>query len=220
MTDVERALEMLAAELEWPVTPAFDVRRPRRRVWLAGVALAAVALAATLAVPQARSAFLRVLHLGGVTVERVDTLPAAQERPLASTLGAPVDAARARELLGRPFEYPSEVRAPLHASGPAVSMLFAVGGRPVVLSELRTGAASYILKKIVGDSSDVRPVVVGGSPGLWIAGAEHVYVAPTVPPRLAGNTLLVQRGAITYRLEGPALTLARARALAEQLVGG
>jgi len=46
-----------------------------------------VALGIALAVPPARSAILRFFHIGSVTVERVETLPHAQQRSLVAGLG-------------------------------------------------------------------------------------------------------------------------------------
>lgn len=136
MTELERALASL--ELEWPATPAFDLRRPaRRRAWTIALAAALVALGVAFAVPQSRAALLRVLHLGGVTVERVRTLPPAEQRSLASTLGTPVGAAEAKALLGRPFG----VAARLYRFGDVVSALLP---GPVLLSELLTGIGPVI----------------------------------------------------------------------------
>ena len=50
------------------------------------------------AVPQSRGAILRFFHLGADTIEFVDTLPPADERPLDAGLGAPVSLADARAL--------------------------------------------------------------------------------------------------------------------------
>ncbi|HET8528697.1 MAG TPA: hypothetical protein VFL60_07295 [Gaiellaceae bacterium] len=206
MTELERALARL--DVEWPATPAFDLRRPaRRQAWLLALAAAAVAVGVAFAVPQSRAALLRVLHLGGVTIERVRTLPPAQERALASTLGTPVGPAEAEALLGRPFG----VDAKLYRSGALVSALLP---GPVVLTELRTGIGPAVLKKVVATSTDVRPVRVRGAPGVWIAGEQHAVFAPPLPPRLAGNVLVWVRGPITYRLEGKELTLERAQQLA------
>jgi hypothetical protein len=206
MAELERALASL--EVEWPATPAFDLRRPaRRRAWLLALAAAVLALGVAFAVPASRAALLRVLHLGGVTVERVRTLPPAEERSLASSLGTPVSTAEAASLLGRPFG----VAGRLYRSGTVISTLLP---GPVVLSEFRTGPGSMILKKLVGVATTAKPVQVGGAPGVWIAGARHVVVAPPVPPRLAGNVLIWVRGPITYRLEGRDLTLERAQELA------
>ena len=67
-----------------------DASSPR---WGLVLVLAAVlvAFAVALAVPGARSAILRALHLEGVSIERVRVLPPAQERPLAAGLGALVE---------------------------------------------------------------------------------------------------------------------------------
>ena len=96
MTELELSLAALAPEVDWPATPTLALphvlpRRSRPRLVIA-VALAAlvVAVGAAFAVPSARSAILRFFGFGGVTIERVATLPSAQERPLAATLGTPV----------------------------------------------------------------------------------------------------------------------------------
>src|SRR5262245_27319729 len=101
MSELERALSALAREIDWPETPAFELRlepagarasarrpwRRRRFVLALAAAVVVVAIGVAFAVPPARSAILRFLHLRGVTIERVTTLPAAEERPLTSGLG-------------------------------------------------------------------------------------------------------------------------------------
>jgi|tagenome__1003787_1003787.scaffolds.fasta_scaffold20812701_3 hypothetical protein len=218
MSELERALEQLGREVDWPATPAFTLRRARSRRWLIAVALAVVALAIAFAVAPARSAILRFFHLGAVSIERVDTLPAARERPLSSSLGVPIAQADARSLLGTPFRAPAHLQPRLYRSGQSVSALLAAPD-PVLLTELRSGVNDQVLvKKLVGTSTDARGVDLGlGAPAVWIAGGEHVYLAPPLPARLAGNTLIWVRAGITYRLEGKALTLDRARALAREL---
>lgn len=117
MRELERALELLSAEMEWPPTPAFDLRvAPRRQRWWLALVPVAAALAAAFAVPDSRGAILRFLRLGGVTVERVGVLPPAEERPLAATLGVPVSEADAAVVLGQPFAFPTGVRAPSTSS--------------------------------------------------------------------------------------------------------
>src|SRR5919201_337448 len=93
--------ELSALELAWPPTPEFRLAlarrvRGRRRPLLVAVALALDALAAALAVPQSRGAILRFFHLGGETVQIVERLPAAEERPLGAALGPVVGPAEAR----------------------------------------------------------------------------------------------------------------------------
>src|SRR4051812_6154578 len=94
MADLEQRLAALAPELEWPATPRLALpeqrpRRSRRPLLVAALALL-VAVAVAFAVPGARSAILRAFHLESVTIERVGVLPAAEERPLGSGLGAPI----------------------------------------------------------------------------------------------------------------------------------
>lgn len=227
MDQLERDLAALAAAIDWPAAPEplpslVQRARPPRlagRGRLAALALAAaaVAVAAALAVPQSRGAILRFLHLGRVTVELVDTLPAARERPLGSGLGpvaGPEEAAAA--LGGRLLLPPLEPPPPLHLRERAVSVLFLDRGEPVLLSELYA-PGGYLLKKIAAVGTQLEPVTVAGGPGLWLTGKPHLFIAPDAPPRLAGNVLVWTRGDLTLRLEGPALTLARARELARSL---
>ncbi len=222
MAELEHELRSVAAAIEWPPTPAFELRLERRRraarrpLWIA-LAVLLLALAVALSVPAARSAILRVLHLGGVTVERVDTLPPAQERPLTADLGLPVDARTAEQTLGAPMRLPKLDHPPqLYQQGIAVSALLA-RPEPVLLTEFRAGGP--IFKKILGGRTTAVPVRVRGAPGLWIAGDPHVFVPIEVPPRLAGNVLIWQVGAITFRLEGRHLGKQDALELAAEIEG-
>jgi len=217
--DLDR--ELRALELAWPETPELRLelapRARRRRPLLVAVALALAALAAALAVPQSRGSILRFLHLGGVTIERVEKLPAAQERPLGAGLGPVVAQARAEQALGRPLLLPAvDPPPPLHLSENIVSLLFLDEGRPVLLSELGVSDVG-ILKKVTGGLTSIAPVRVAGGPGYFVSGGAHVYLFPGAPARLAGNVLLWQAHGLTLRLEGRALTLARAVELAARL---
>ena len=96
MSELERDLRSLAAEIAWPPTPRLTPQLApqlarRRRGALVALVVAALALGVAFVVPGARSAILRFFHLGGVTVERVVTLPPAQKRPLDADLGRLVD---------------------------------------------------------------------------------------------------------------------------------
>jgi hypothetical protein len=200
--DLERELSGLS--VVWPETPAFAFAVERRRArWPFVVAVALVAVAAAFAVPQSRGAILRFLDLGGVTIERVDVLPPAQERSLAAGLGPVVTRAQAARVLGRPPLVPADV--PLHLNAGVVSLLLEVHGRPVLLSEVRSQGPA-LLHKLVGGQTDVEPV----PHGAWLSGAPHVFLFPGASPRLAGDTLLVERGGLLLRIEGPALTKSEA----------
>jgi hypothetical protein len=224
MAELEGALRAAAAQVAWPPVPdpslPAEARRPRRRGPALVVAALLAGLAVAMAVPGARSAILRALHLEGVSIERVGVLPPAQERPLGAGLGAPVSTEQAGQALSASFALPSMPSHPqLYLDHGAVSALLDVGG-PVLLSEMRVGVGgSIIFKKLVGPSTGVSGVRVGDSPGIWISGEEHVYISPGAPPRLAGHVLLWERNGILYRLEGPALTQKQALRIAGELRG-
>lgn len=212
MTELERSLRALP--IEWPQTPDLASRlelEPRRRRALVVSAVAAVALAAAFAVPDSRSAILRLFHLGGVTIERVQTLPAAEERPLSAGLGKPVGDAGAAHDLGMPFV--PGAHGTLYENGGFVSTLLA-GPHPVLLSEF---GSAYMVKKLAA-GSPVSVEIAAGLSGLWIEGV-HVVLFAGASPRLAGNTLLWEHDGITFRLEGHALTEDDALRLARTIIG-
>ena len=186
-------MDLRSLEIAWPETPVFELR-PQRRRWPIAVAVAFAALAAAFAVPQSRAAILDLFDFGGVTIERVDTLPAAQERPLSASLGPVITRAQAPG-----FVFPP-VPVTLHQTHGVVSMLFTYAGETVLVSEFPNDYPG-ILKKIVGPATSIERT----SRGLWIEGG-HVYLFPEAPPRLAGHVLLWQEGGLTIRLESRGLT--------------
>jgi hypothetical protein len=212
MAELEHDLRAL--RVDWPETPDVASRlelRPRRRLLVPALVLAAVlAVAAAFAVPQSRSAILRFFHLRGVTVERVGTLPPAEERPLASGLGSEIDDAQATSVLGGPF-LPS-AHGTLYERDGIVSTLLR---GPVLLSEF--GAPEFLKKFATSNVEWVR--VAPDVQGLWIAGAPHVVFFPDASPRLAGNVLVFATGTRTFRLEGPGLTRDDALAQAREILG-
>jgi len=209
MTDYERALRAL--EVDWPATPALRLElspRPRRRLIVAVALVAAVA--AAFAVPQSRSAILDFFHLGGVTVVRVDTLPPAQERPLAAGLGQPVRDADAERTIGAPF---LPVRhGQLYERDGFVSTVLR---GPMLLSEV---GSEYLIKKFA--TGALEPVTVApGVPGFWLASEPHVVFFGDSSPRLAGNVLVWVRNGVTFRLEGSDLDEKTALRLARSILG-
>ena len=116
MSELERALLALGRDLDVPdapdVVPAVlgriepprrPVRRPGRRELAIAFAVLLVTLAAVLAVPDARSALLRVLHLGGERIELVDELPPADSDLDETVLGELVTLDEARGRAGFPL---------------------------------------------------------------------------------------------------------------------
>ena len=209
-------MDLRSLQIVWPETPAFRLDfEPRGRArWPLAVAVALTAAAAAFAVPQSRGAILRFLDLGAVTIERVDRLPAAEERPLGADLGPVVDPATAADELGRrPLLPDLGPLPPLHlANARIVSLVFVYRGEPVLVSELPFTDFG-VLKKVVAEATRIEPV----PNGLWLSGGAHVLLFPGAPPRLAGNVLLVQRGGLTLRIEGKRLAKEDALRLAAEL---
>jgi hypothetical protein len=231
MSELELALVELGSELDIPPVPDLAPRvrvrierRSRRRPIAVAVALAVVALGIAFAVPQARSAILRFFHLGGVTVEQVETLPPAQERPLVSGLGPPRSRAAAERIAGFPIGLPrfEHGRPTRYYARPGVIATSFRAGKLVLLVELE-GEQVGMTKKFVSPATRVEPAEVSGVYfGLWLTGGPHVvqWATPTgigrATTRLAGSVLLWQAQGRTYRLEGE-LDRANALRLAEQI---
>jgi hypothetical protein len=210
MSDLVRELELLGAEIEWPATPAFTPRaqparaparrRPSRRlilvIALGVLALAAGALAAT-----------GVIHFGGATITRVDTLPPVDKAP-SLQLGTPITMTEAKRIL--PFTLPPRLAHPdaVYTRDDTVNLLYLRDRKPrAVLTVFREGRA--ILDKLVYTTTNVRRVRVNGDPGLYIADVHVVDFLYGGNPRLSQPTLLWVKDNLTYRLEArDALALA------------
>lgn len=232
MTELEGALIALAGELELPPVPdlsdavagRIERRRPGRRLVLA-FAVVVAALAVAFAVPPARTAILRFFHIGAVSIERVETLPPAEERPLVSGLGSPLTRAKAERVAGFQMILPrgaDESGRRFYARPGLISTLFG-GDRPVLLTEL-AGAEMGLAKKFTTETTSVEPVRVGAAyDGIWIQGGPHVLAYEpsaghplTIPTRLAGNVLVWEADGLTFRIEGEG-NLAAALELAHSL---
>ncbi len=221
MTELERALVALAAELDFPPEPnlvagvraRLERRRllfPRRRALALAVALVVVAFGIAMAVPDARSAILRFFHIGAVTVEQVETLPAAQERPLTAGLGEPLSRHEAERRAGFPILLPrdrSSTPTRYYVRPGLIATFLHAGSKPLLLVEFQ-GDQAGIAKKLAGPDTHVEPVQIGRF-GLWIEGGRHVIVwefervrVHRLDTRLAGNVLLWLQGERTFRLEG------------------
>ncbi len=110
MTELERQLRELGAEVAYPSTPDIAAavmarvgagRQPllaSRRVLALGLAIATVAIGAVMAVPQARTAILDWLGVGGVEIRLVDELPEILRAQRCRLVSAPRSSAWA----GRP----------------------------------------------------------------------------------------------------------------------
>lgn len=233
MTELELALVSLGRDLEIPAAPdlaprvraRIERRLRRRRAFAVAFALAVVAVGIAFAVPQARSAILRFFHVGAATVERVETLPPARERPLVTGLGPARPRPAAEQVAGFPMvlpEFEHGEPARFYARPGAIATSFRDHGKVVLLVEL-SGEQAGIAKKFVSGRTQVEPAEVSGVYfGLWISGGYHVVRWSTparsesATTRLAGDVLLWVAHGRTYRIEGR-LSREEALALAERI---
>jgi hypothetical protein len=240
MPELELALVELGQSIDYPATPnlAGGVRerlaeraRPRRRPVLQrrlvlALAVLAVAVGALMAVPGTRAAILELFGLRGVTIERVGTLPTVPTQA-DLLLGERVTLAEARERAA--FEVrvpdalgePDEVYFRSDPPGGMVSFVYGSSAAPrALLTQFRAGVRDAIFKKGIAET-DIERVRITGQPGFWLSGAPHVFGYFDAQGefreetlRLVGNTLLWERGLLTFRLEadiskGKALLIAR-----------
>ncbi len=243
MNELERALVALGHEVEVPEPPDLaprvlrgiekpPVRRPtRQRLVVAFVGVLVAALAATLAIPDARSALLRFLHIGSERIEFVDELPPVQSYPtdfeLELALGERVSLATARSRAGVDLfeldEEPDRVYMGGHGT------VWFVYGRPgaVRLLVAQTPELAvdegFILKKLVGSNTLVERTSVHGAPAYFLSGEPHEVILldeagnPVFETaRLTRDVLVWEEGDRTLRLEGE-LSLDEALELAESM---
>jgi hypothetical protein len=211
MPDLESELRALGESIAFPPTPdlAARVRLPERvpTLWPRRLVLVAAVLGAAvvagLAIPQARSAILRVFGIGAVRIEYVDKLPAVEPEARLD-LGPEISAEDApfrlleSSLLGAPDG--------VYASGNVVTQLYGSPDHVRLLVTQIGGRALRpdVVKKVVGTRTNADFVSIAGlaEPALWIEGAPHILSLPNAPERLAANTLIWTQGNRTMRLEG------------------
>ena len=218
-----------ARRRRFPARPRIASARRPLAIALAGLLVSAAAAFA--ASPGLRDAVLDAFGIGGVSVERRSELPPvapgggaglgervsqaeahdrANFRLLAIRLPslADPDATYVREVRGTPivsFAYGSR-------SGPPASPHTGTG---LLFAQFRARLETELLGKVVA-MTRVERVRIARAPGYWFEGPKHAVGyrtrrgTLTETPRLAGNTLVWQRGPITLRLEGE---ISRGRAL-------
>jgi hypothetical protein len=246
LTELERELVALRDEVAWPPTPdlagavgARIAREPVRRAgwsWprprlapaLAAALVLLVALGVLLAAsPGVRATLRDWLGIGSVRITRVERLPdLAPARELG--LGRRVTFATGEAEFGtiatvRSLGAPDAVyvgQGPPHR----VSLVYvARSGLPAgkagigaLLDEITGDTPLVYAEKLVGARVPITHVEVNGDDGYFIGGSHALQLPDELRPRLAGNTLVWQHDAVTYRLE-TALGLRRALALARSV---
>ena len=226
MNGLEHELRALAPHVEWPDAP--DVvaavssrlvapprrRGPSRRLGLA-LAVVLLALAVALAVPPARTAIFDWLGIGSARIEVVDELPPLQLNVPVELLGEPTTLADARRRAGFPVAppprgqpAPDEIRV---VDGRRVSYLWLDGARIRLLVTQVPGLLQRgeILKKLIPPTVRIDQFMIDGDGAVFVSGGPHgvFLLDPNGSYRedhgwLAGNTLLVDRGGSTLRIEG------------------
>jgi len=210
-----------------------------RRLVLALVLVLALPAGALAAVPSVRDALRDVLGIGAVRIERSPAPLPALAPPGRLELGTRIATGAPRGTRFTTVQPrlpelgdPDEVYVRRSPPGGALSFVYRPrdrieGGTPTRRSELTrrgllltqlggTGSDRFA-GKLLGPGTRVERLTVGGEPGLWITGKPHGFAFTDARGRnrferlrLAGDTLLWQRGPLTLRVEG---ALSKAAAL-------
>lgn len=239
MGDLERTLSELARRRDHPPVPdlaravgarlharrARRTARVRRRLAIVLVVALALPAGAVAAVAPVREAVLDAFGIQAVRIERTTQAPRAPAgrqldlgRLVAPERAADVvdfDVVVADTRLGPPTE--AYVRSA--PEGPALTFVYASpAGARLLLTEFRGARAADLVGKVAGRGTTVERVSVNGERGVWLTGRPHEVAfldargrLRTDRLRLAGDTLLWQRGPLTLRLEGAASKAAALR---------
>jgi hypothetical protein len=199
-----------------------------RRLAAAGLAAVLLAAAVLVASPGTREAVARRLGLRGIDIRIGGPPPTATTRAgqrLDLGLGERVTLEEARRRVGFPvlvpgapgFQQPDAVFVDDLPAGGRVDLVYRA--RPDLPASPFTDAGLLVtqfqgrwtpefLKKVIS-MGVVEEVTVGGEAGYWFSGEPHFFTYRDAAgefreerTRLAGNTLIFQRGELTVRLEG------------------
>lgn len=204
MSELERRLQSLAAEIEFPPTPDIASRvgarlagarpAPARLPLGRAVAVAAIWALATAGTVVAASrdvsdALLDLSGLDGVTIERTDErAPAPEPRPL--DLGSPTAVDEViRKLSFLPLlptrgGGPDEVYLRKGVPGGELNLVYepradlpaTASGFGLLITEFRGDLLPGYLRKIAPATTTVERLRIDGSQAIWIAGAPHFFV--------------------------------------------
>ena len=230
----------MAAAVRARLEPQAPPRRPaltRRRI---AAALVALLLGGVAAVEPARSAVLELLGLKSVKIERRE--PTAPVRPPGADLGRgrPVTQADAERLARgyrpRPPAALGEPDAVFFSDGPPArgNVSYTYRPRPGLPGSATTGVGLLVtefpatvrpfVEKTLGAGARLKTFRIDGDLAYFISGARHGVglmdpegnEAFVEDQRLAGNTLLVERGGLLIRIEGE-ISRTRATAIARSI---
>jgi len=220
MTELEQQLRALPVAVpEAPdLAPAVLARLegrpfPWRRAAALALAVLAVAIAAAFAVPQARTTILHWFHIGGATIERVETLPPAVERSRAGGLGRSMSLKAAEREVGFHILLP-----PYKCCGPGrvyvlgdslATVILGIGRNHHALLSEFPSFGPLSMKKLTMGETRVEDARVNGNEAVWIEGGTHTlkyfdrrFGVQEQNVLIHGNVLIWARGELTLRLEG------------------
>lgn len=225
----------------WTGWTGWTARPGWRRVVAVALALVVLATGIVVATPAARQAVARRLGLPGVAIHLGGQVPPVTSLP--PGVGANLDLGRrvtleqARAAVSFPLlvptaaglDRPDAVYLSDDPSGGRVDFVYRP--RPGLPASPGTGigllitqfSADPMVEKIAKGTDEVRLVDVGGEAGYWFGPGEHFFAyldraggVRNDTSRLAGPTLLWNRGQVTLRLEGR-LELRRAVEIASSM---
>jgi hypothetical protein len=237
--DLERTLRDIGERLDYPrpVAMAAAVRarlrdpRPRRAAWWpprlvpALVTAAILAIVVVLASPDARAAAGQFLHLRGIDIFPVPTVPASLPPLRITFAGQRTTLEEARRLVRFPMLAPTaaelgtpdDVFVESVGTSDRVSLVYrrrdgmpasTEAGVSALVVEVRGTVDEALLGKATGPGTRIEKVTVNGAPGYWLEGAPHLFFyrepggnVRDETLRLAGNTLVWVQDGVTIRLE-------------------
>jgi len=218
VSDLERTLQAVGAELEYPATPELAAAvaervqrrtppavRPARRTLAIALALALLgAGAAFAAAPGVRHSVLDWLGLRSVHIERAPKLPALPPGRAAGNLGLGTHTtlAAARSHAGFPLlvpaRRPDEVYLAPAPAGKRVALAYQPGrglprahetGLGMLITEFRGRQPHELIRKTLPPGTRARAVSIGGDRGVWIAGRPHEVLYMDADGRIDTDTL-------------------------------
>ena len=167
----------------------------------------------------------RIVGLRGVQIFKVPETPtpppSTQASPVLFTGTRALSLADASKIAGFAVQAPAALGDPdaiyvdaspvrvtlVYTSRPGIPPAAQIGVSALVV-EIRGAVDQQLMGKAIGPGTTLEPVDMAGAPGFWLAGSPHLFFlrdANGVPQmetlRLAENTLLWERGGVTYRLE-------------------
>jgi hypothetical protein len=232
MSELERTLSAIGAELQYPGTPDVapavaervrdrrpPARRPASRSLAIALALLLVSAAAAFAAaPSVRHSVLDWLGLRSVHIHRVPKLPALPPGPAGGDLGlgTRTTVAGVRSHAGFPLLVPRALQldeiyladAPL---GKRVSLAYAPRrGLPrspdthvgMLITEFRGEQPAGFLEKTLGRGTTARKVTVNGDPAVWISGRPHQILYRTPGGPVQADTLRLAGNTLIWRHGG------------------